>query len=251
MKNEILRQLRKIEKKERVEILYAIESGSRAWGFESKDSDYDVRFIYAHPKNWYLSIDPKRDVIEMPLEGLLDFSGWDITKTLHLFRKSNPPLYEWLQSPIVYVKPHESILKLKKLMGDFFSLKTCLMHYFSMADHNYKDYAAKPNIKQKKYFYVLRPILACSWIIKYRSMPPMEFEKLLGSQKLSSEFLQTIDELLKRKRGGLEQDLRPRIKLIDVFIEERIDYFRTYTQKLPQGKELPYEPLNRIFRGVL
>ncbi len=112
MENKIKIQLKKIEREHKVKILYAIESGSRVWGFASQDSDFDVRFIYVHHKDWYLSIESKRDVIEMPLEGDLDINGWDLTKALGLFRKSNPPLYEWLQSPIVYLKPHTSILNL-------------------------------------------------------------------------------------------------------------------------------------------
>ena len=101
---EIQRSIDEIEQSENVTVLYACESGSRAWGFHSQDSDYDVRFIYAHPPDWYLSVDleKKRDVIERPILDDLDVSGWDLRKSLQLFRKSNPPLLEWLDSPIVY-----------------------------------------------------------------------------------------------------------------------------------------------------
>jgi predicted nucleotidyltransferase len=98
----ILEQLEQIEQEEQVTILYACESGSRAWGFPSQDSDYDVRFIYLHKPEWYLSIYDKRDVIERPINNMLDINGWDLRKALNLFRKSNPPLLEWLQSPIQY-----------------------------------------------------------------------------------------------------------------------------------------------------
>jgi len=86
--------LEKIEKEHKVKILFAWESGSRAWGFASKDSDYDVRFIYVHEKNWYFGIDDQRDVIELPVNEVLDVNGWDVRKALRLFRKSNAPLYE-------------------------------------------------------------------------------------------------------------------------------------------------------------
>ena len=101
---EVARRLRQIEAEEGVRIFYACESGSRAWGFPSKDSDYDVRFLYAHPRPWYLSIDVerKRDVIERPITDEIDLGGWDLRKALQLFRKSNPPLLEWLQAPIIY-----------------------------------------------------------------------------------------------------------------------------------------------------
>ena len=247
----ILKKLRSIEKEHRVKILYAVESGSRAWGFASKDSDYDVRFIYVHDKNWYLSIDQKRDVIEIPLENNLDINGWDMIKALALFRKSNPPLYEWLQSPMVYINPHTSILKLRKLISDFFSPKACLMHYLSMADNNYKDYVSKPNIKLKKYFYVLRPVFACEWIKKFGSMPPTEFDRLIAAQRLTLEFKQTIKSLLENKKEGLEQDLKPRIKLIDDYVNERISYFKLYAQGMNTVKDLPHEPLNELFRKTL
>lgn len=102
IRREILARLKQIEKDEDVDIFYACESGSRAWGFPSADSDYDVRFIYSRPTDWYLSIDEKRDVIELPIVDEIDISGWDVKKALKLLRKSNPPLLEWLQSPIVY-----------------------------------------------------------------------------------------------------------------------------------------------------
>ena len=108
MKSRILSHLREIETTENVRIVYACESGSRAWGFPSADSDYDVRFLYVHPLEWYLSVDVKRDVIERPLQGGLDISGWDLKKALQLFRKSNPPLLEWLGSPIVYLEQYST-----------------------------------------------------------------------------------------------------------------------------------------------
>ena len=104
MKEKITKKLSIIEKEYNVKIIYACESGSRAWGFESQDSDYDVRFIYFHDLNWYLSVEDRRDVIEKPADGVFDINGWDLRKTLKLLRKSNPPLLEWLQSPIVYNK---------------------------------------------------------------------------------------------------------------------------------------------------
>ena len=102
MQETILVELKTLEAKECVQILFAIESGSRAWGFPSPDSDYDVRFVYARPADWYLSITPGRDVIELPIEELLDINGWDIRKALGLLLKPNPVLLEWLSSPLRY-----------------------------------------------------------------------------------------------------------------------------------------------------
>ena len=119
MKDKIVNKLNEVEKEEKVTILYAVESGSRGWGFASKDSDYDVRFIYIHPLDWYLSIAEKRDVIGYSLSNLLDMSGWDIKKVLQLFNKSNPPLYEWLTSPIVYIERGSFAHRLRLLISSF------------------------------------------------------------------------------------------------------------------------------------
>src|SRR6476619_733662 len=135
MKKEILKRLDQIERKENVRIFYACESGSRAWGFESTDSDWDVRFIYVHPRDWYLSIDveEKRDVIERTINDELDISGWDIRKALKLLRKSNPPLLEWLTSPIVYKEIGETAKQLREAMAQFYSPISAFYHYLHMA----------------------------------------------------------------------------------------------------------------------
>ena len=95
MKDRIIEELKKIEEKENIQIIYAVESGSRAWGFAGTDSDYDVRFIYVHNLDYYLKLEDTRDVLEYPINDLLDISGWDISKTLKLAHSSNPSLYEW------------------------------------------------------------------------------------------------------------------------------------------------------------
>ena len=120
---QIQNKLKEIEKGHSVKILLAVESGSRAWGFESKDSDYDIRFIYAHEKDFYLSIDKKRDVIEYPIVDLIDINGWDLKKALQLFYKSNPTLAEWLKSPIVYFENSEFKKELLELEKKYFSPK--------------------------------------------------------------------------------------------------------------------------------
>src|SRR4051812_791815 len=134
MREHIIEVIKQLEKDNDIKILFACESGSRAWGFPSKDSDYDVRFIYVPNTNWYLSIDQKRDVIEIPsrdqisipIDPLLDISGWELTKALKLFRNSNPPLLEWLRSSIVYYQSYSTIEKMKALDKNIFSPISCL-----------------------------------------------------------------------------------------------------------------------------
>ncbi|MCL4152986.1 UNVERIFIED_CONTAM: hypothetical protein GTU68_007345, partial [Idotea baltica] len=178
MKEKIQQELAELEAEKDIKILYAVESGSRAWGFASKNSDWDVRFIYVHRKNWYLSIDKRKDNVNRMLPDDLDLSGWEIRKALGLFRKSNPPMLEWLRSPIVYTEPFTTAERLRKLSDNYFNPRSCLYHYLSMARGNYKDYLQNETVKLKKYFYVLRPIIACDWIAEKKEMAPMEFQTL-------------------------------------------------------------------------
>lgn len=175
MEQTIVRKLHEIEKNEHVRILLAVESGSRAWGFPSTDSDYDVRFIYIRQKEDYLRLEKTRDVIELPLDDVLDINGWDLQKTLRLFRKSNPTLFEWFSSPIVYMEtPFAETFR--TMMGNYFSTKRSLYHYIHMAEKNRREYLEGDMVKVKKYFYVLRPVLACRWILEKKTPPPMLFQ---------------------------------------------------------------------------
>lgn len=233
IKSAIINKLKEIENLEQIKILYAVESGSRGWGFESKDSDYDVRFIYVHPLDWYLSVEDKRDVIEYPVSKQLDFSGWDIKKALKLCKNSNPPLYEWLSSPIIYLERGDFAQKLRKFMSKFYSPMACMYHYLNMAKGNYEAYLTKKKVRIKKYFYVLRPIFACLWIEKHKTMPPMEFEKLFKAQKLDSRLRDEIQRLLVRKRSGEELNIEAKIEVVNNFLEKEIRYFEDYVKTLP------------------
>ncbi|RYZ56204.1 MAG: nucleotidyltransferase domain-containing protein, partial [Sphingobacteriales bacterium] len=203
MNNMILDRLRNIEEQHKVRILYACESGSRAWGFPSADSDYDVRFIYTHPLDHYLSIDEYRDVIEIPVNEVLDINGWDIRKALRLFRKSNAPLYEWLQSPIIYSQEDQFAAEVKSMLRDYFCLRAGMHHYLSMA-YNAFDELQAAQVRAKKYFYCLRPLLATIWIAEKQQLPPMEF-RLLRTLVDDAAWHQAIDELLSLKRHGDEK----------------------------------------------
>ena len=204
----IQERLLKLEGEHSIKILYAVESGSRAWGLESVDSDYDVRFIYAHNKNWYLNILPKKDVIECPINDKFDFSGWDLRKTLLLLNKSNPALFEWLESPIMYCKDDYFYSIIKELSKKYFSPTSTVHHYLHMAKGNYRQYLQDGSAEIKKYFYVLRPILACIWIENHHGPPPMEFEKLLA-QVQDKALLEQINELVMRKKSGMEEQNVP------------------------------------------
>ncbi|MDF2945589.1 MAG: conserved hypothetical cytosolic protein [Bacillales bacterium] len=251
MKEIILSKLNEIERENNIKIILAVESGSRAWGFPSTDSDYDVRFIYTRPYDWYLSIDKKRDVLENPINDLLDISGWDIQKALRLFAKSNPALLEWLQSPIIYKENFTLPNVLRELSGEFMVKKGCIYHYLHMADGNYRDYLQGETVKIKKYFYVLRPLMACMWVEKYSTVPPVEFQELLKLDGLNKNLLNQIDKLLIRKMVGEEMSLEKSIPVINEFIEEKLEYYKNYVKTIEEKNIVDFSKLNNIFLSTL
>lgn len=249
---QILTALERIEREENVRILYACESGSRARGFPSQDSDYDVRFIYIRPEEWYLSIFEKRDVIERPISDMLDINGWDLRKALNLFRKSNPPLLEWLQSPIVYMENYSVAKQIRGLSPLTFSPRSCMYHYLHMAKGNYRKYLQGEQVKIKKYFYVLRPILACGWIEKHNVIPPIEFDRLVeGLVPEGSELKAAIVHLLARKKAGDELDYEPRIHSINEFLEEQISYYENMASGMLTADASQDQRLDDLFRSAI
>lgn len=256
MKETILQSLAKIEEDFDVKILYAVESGSRAWGFPSKDSDYDVRFIYVHKKEDYLSIDQmgigkKRDVIDLPINDLLDITGWELTKALKLFRKSNPPLMEWLSSGIVYYQAFSTIDKMKELSKLVFAPNSCLHHYLNMASNNFKKCLQEGPVKIKNYINVLRPVLAAQWIEKYNEVPPLDFHILMEDLLPEGELKDAIHTLLKRKISGDELDYELKIDVINHFLSGEIERLKEYITTL-NLKLTDFTPqLDQLFRSTL
>ena len=204
MKERIVSELERIERDLDVRILLAVESGSRAWGFASPDSDFDVRFVYAHRREWYLSVQESRDVIEEMLPGDLDVSGWELRKTLRLFAKCNLALNEWLGSPITYVELPGFRTQLAALVGQFFNPIAGTHHYRKMAERALEDNYSDGRIGIKKIFYVLRPLLACRWIANTGTQPPTEFARLSLASWVSSEEREWIAELLRQKAVAIE-----------------------------------------------
>ena len=198
-------------------MLFACESGSRAWGFASPDSDYDVRFVYAHPRDWYLSIGDQRPIVD-----LYDVSGWDLRKALRLFRKSNPPLLEWLGSPIVYRERTAAAASLRRIATRSFSPRACAFHYLHMAKGNYREYLRADEVPLKKYLYVLRPLLAVRWIERNPGIVPTEFDRLVDAMVDDPRLRAAIDDLLEKKRRTPELDRGPRIEEIGEFIEAEL-----------------------------
>lgn len=242
-------ELDKIERAHNVRIIYCAESGSRAWGIASPDSDYDVRFVYVHDEAHYLRLDPSRDVIEWMLDDVLDISGWDLKKTLTLLHGSNPALYEWSVSPIVY-RTSEDWGKVADIMKGCFSPKSVGYHYLSLARKTYKIYCEGERVRLKKYFYVLRPILACRWALDFGTAPPIAFCDL-RDKYLDGAELEIVNELLAQKTMVAEcGDISP-VKPLHAYIEAQIEQLEKRLNSLPPRRHNDWEPLNAAFASIV
>ena len=245
----IQEKLDEIEEKENVEILLCVESGSRAWGFESPDSDYDVRFIYARKKDFYLKLEKTRDVIEWQLDDVFDINGWDIQKTLRLLYKSNPTVFEWSNSPIVY-RVSDKWDSFSRLLNDYFDVKKGLYHYFSTARKNVRIYLKGEKIKLKKYFYVLRPLLACEWIISNGTPPPILFSELCESC-LPTELRPAVNKLVEEKMKTSELGEGDRIDILHDYIKAEFEKIEQIINSTETVKDNSWGPLNKAFLQVI
>ncbi|HEX6853498.1 MAG TPA: nucleotidyltransferase domain-containing protein [Candidatus Polarisedimenticolaceae bacterium] len=249
---EVRRRLEAIEREEGVVVLLAVESGSRAWGFASDDSDYDTRFLYVRPPDWYLTVDleRRRDVLERPIVDDYDVNGWDLRKALRLFRKSNPPLLEWLQCPIVYAERFSVAQRLRAMIPTHFDPRAGFHHYLHMARGNFREYLRGDEVWRKKYFYVLRPLLAIRWIEAGSGAPPIEFERLVDATVEDPALRRAIDALIAEKRAGAELARAPRVEAISAFVEAELGRHEATEAPRPEVAP-PIEELNVLFRETL
>ena len=243
-------KIREMEEKENIKILHAVESGSRAWGFASPDSDYDVRFIYVRERDFYLSLQERKDFLDWELNEVLDINGWDLKKTLQHFHKSNATLFEWANSPVVYYTTDEWRELYENTARQYFSAKSALYHYYGTANKNYHEHLLEDMVKYKKYFYVLRPILACKWIEQRKCPPPVLFDALVHSV-LEEDMKPLVAELLEKKVRMSESDRAPRIDMLNQYIERNLEYFKTLAGEMPDDRKPEWEPLELKFRELL
>ncbi len=224
MKTKIIEAIKQLEEKHKVKVLYACETGSRAWGFPSPDSDYDVRMIYKHETDWYLSLSEKKDTIEfMSEDGELDVTGWDIKKVFHLMRKSNGALLERLQSPIKYIDEGNVSEVLKQYSEKCFSPIATMHHYLGMAKNSFADIEGNNEIKLKKLFYALRATLACKWILEKDKVPPIVFMTMIEALSFDKILKDKIVSLIELKSGKSESYMHPKEKELNDFISFELD----------------------------
>lgn len=248
-------KLTEIEQKEHIRILHAVESGSRAWGFASPDSDYDVRFVYIRPMKDYLRLEDTQDFINWELDETLDMNGWDLKKALRQFHRSNATLYEWSNSPVVYHTTSEWE-RIRKVSEQYFSCKSSMYHYYGTANKNYNEYLLEEMVKYKKYFYALRPILACQWIEERRCPPPVRFADLAEAvfreeteeNKVKKEL---IWKLLEQKMQMAETEKGKRVDEMNEYIKENIAIWKERAINMLDDRNPNWEQLNQLFLEIV
>ncbi len=219
-----------IERENRLKILFAVENGSRAWRLSSKNSDYDVRFVFYRPPKDYVRINPMPDVISVafdekgkrvPVEGsFIDFSGFDIIKFARMLSSSNPTTIEWLTSDIVYYGKQNPVFKNFALRN--FNKTSLYFHYKSMCRQNYVKYLKSGSeVTYKKYLYAMRGLLNAKWVVVKGSIPPIDFGEALEKlqKNLDKNVVAKLREIIRLKSKGKEKDIVQNIVDIDNYIE--------------------------------
>lgn len=255
MQRHIQARLDDVERSKGVRILFATESGSRAWGFPSPDSDWDVRFVYAHPTPWYLSLRERRDVIEAPLDARdVDLAGWDVRKALRLLLKSNAALYEWCCSPIVYRCDGRARQDIKTLFERVAGPQALAYHYRETARTTWQRMLeGRDEVRLKRYFYVLRPLLALDWVTATGKPPPMQVQELLAAHPLPQPAAAAFDALLHAKRAAPETGMAPRVPALDDWIVPRLRAEPHVAGVAAAGHldEAAREHADRVFRQLI
>lgn len=249
---EITKRISSVQQEHGVRVLYAVESGSRAWGFESPDSDFDVRFIYAHPREWYIAVDleEKRDVIEYDITDDIDLNGWDLRKSLRLLQKSNPALIEWLHSPIVYEDDGQFASQTRSFIQSAYSSEKGISSYRGLAKNNLKLYLRDERRSPKRCLYILRSILCAKWVEKHRSPPPVPFEEVRSILERGTELDLAIEDLLRRKKKDPEAKAATSFPVIDEYLVrelERLEANKTQSE----NEESVIARLNTLFHANL
>lgn len=232
---EIDARLASVERNESVRLLLAVESGSRAWGFPSPDSDYDVRFIYVRPRDWYLALEPGRDVIERPITDDIDLNGWDIRKTLGLLLNSNAIVSEWLSSPIRYRPDDPATARLVDLVRQTFNPRGVAFHYANLGRNAAERWlGGDEDVPVKRYFYALRPALAIrSLRLQPTKLPPMNLQDLVVASELPKILVDTILELVEAKSRTRELGNARRAPELDDLICDELSRASELPERLP------------------
>lgn len=250
MENYIDKQLMEIEKKYNVNILFAVEAGSRAWGIESPESDYDVRFVYIRKKDYYLRLETINDSIlwKPDKNKNLDMTGWDIQKALRLLYQSNPSIIEWIHSPITY----KSTLKFtgfRYLAEKYFSQSRCLSHYLNIAKLDIRNIHDVDVVKVRKYLYALRAVFNCIYIMKFNAPPVPIFSDLVDTTA-PKEIIDVVNTLIEKKKSSDSSEIA-RIDKINEFLKSSVDECQKFLKTIEKNRTCTWDLLNDFFLELL
>ena len=252
MKEEIVKALRIQEESRKCKALFAVESGSRAWGFASPDSDYDVRVVYAKPVDWYLGLDEHlADTWNVMLPGELDFAAWDVRKAMRQLMKSNAAFMEWLGSPFVY---HDAgfLKEMRPFIDRVFNPTHVAFHYASLFRKVMADKTEDGKISVKKLCYALRANAALRWVKERETMPPTEFARTLDGIPLDAQTREGIRNLLDLKAAAGEKDrIVPDASLSELLTDGYDDVVRHRWKKVLEPPQLVMHDLEVLFRKVI
>ena len=245
MKETILMELAACEQKHGVKILYASECGSRSWGLANQGSDYDVRFVYARRKDDYLRLEAVRDTIDWCLDDELDIVGWDLSKFLRLLHRSNPSVFEWLGSGVVYTED-EAFEAVRSLARRCVSPKSLALHYLGMASSNNKHLQASHHPSLKRYLHIVRALLSCKWVVEQMTCPPLPFDELC-EYGLATELRPQIQTMVDIKRSEEDYDVHGHAPELDLWISVELNNLKKAVSQIESTDKLPWHDLDQVF----
>lgn len=217
--------LKDIEREHNINILLAVESGSRAWGFPSNDSDWDVRMIYVHKPEWYFKVKEQRDVIEYMYNDDVDLSGWELRKALELLSKGNTTVFEWLHSPKIYYIDKEFARRISEIEAGYFHPVKSMYHYNRIYNKHNERYLQRDDFNVKRFLYYLRGVLACRWIEQKGTLPPVCFEDLVDAMVPEKTIKTNIEEIIRMKKEGLESNMISIDNQLVDYAQKLADYY--------------------------
>lgn len=245
MRETILRELEAVEQAKDVRVLLSVESGSRSWGMSSEDSDYDVRFVYVRPTRDYLRLDEGRDTIEWRLDAVLDVTGWDVVKFLRLMRGSNPTVFEWLATSVIY-KESPDFAPVRAVSASCFSPKANVFHYLGIERGHGRAYLQGETVSAKKYLYMVRALLAARWCLEERSPAPMLVRDLMDA-KLPAHMMPVLEDLLAVKTAGKEHLQVAHNPELEAWFASEDEALYAMAQATPTPKKVSWDVLNEVF----
>lgn len=239
--------LRSIEKEYDVRILLAVDFGSRAWGVESKNSDWDLRIVYVHKPEWYKK-DGQHDVIEHVYENCIDVLGWDVKKALTLLKHGNLSLLEWLNSPKVYYIDEDFGKRIHSIEKDLFNPANAIRYYNQFYEKNNESVLQNDLCDTKLFIYILRGILSCKWIEKKGCLPPISLNNLIDVTIDDVDTRNKVNTIIRKKKDGKDDG----VLILMGFIRQLADQYKVCVElSEPLGNTYSEDVLDSLLLDII